>query len=97
MPNCSATLSARSTVTQHMTFEYTWCLGAWRASQMPWSGSCQRLATASTMLDMTCCSKSDRCPRRSATDSMSIATGPNTSSWTWFEAALLMRTGRAPA
>ena len=49
-PPCwRTTCSARSTVIQHITLEKTWCRGGRRASQMPWSGSCQRRRTASTM------------------------------------------------
>ena len=42
-PPCwRTTCRARSTVIQHITLEKTWCRGARRASQRPWSGSCQR-------------------------------------------------------
>ena len=43
----SASAMARSSATQHMTFEYRKCAGSPRTSQMPWSFSCQRTAAVS--------------------------------------------------
>jgi hypothetical protein len=43
----AASLIARSSATQHITFEYRKCRGSPRTSQMPWSGSRQRCAAAS--------------------------------------------------
>ena len=40
-PRMSASFAARSIATQHISFEDTYCRGAPRASQMPWSGSRQ--------------------------------------------------------
>ena len=43
----SASAIARSSATQHMSFEYTKSRGSPRTSQIPWSCSCQRAAAVS--------------------------------------------------
>ncbi len=96
-PYISPSRTARSMVTQHMTFEYTWWRGACRSSQMPWSGSCQRRATASAMACTISQSWSVTSPRASASFTTRSTTGPKTSSWTCWFARLPTRTGREPA
>src|SRR6266511_999678 len=85
---------ARSSATQHMSFEYRISRAPPRTSQIPWSVSRHLAAAASATCTRNREVGSSSSPSWSDNRWAAWSSSPYTSSWRWFHAPLPTRTGR---
>ena len=96
-PRIPASFDARSSATQHISFEDTYCCGLPRASQIPWSGCFQTAAAQRAWLSTIGHRRRGSRWLRTVCSRIESSTDPKTSFCRWSKAPLPIRTGLAPA